>query len=312
MHVKGRRQPVHGPKATCPHLLLGLACTWASLALPPLSFSFIGATSEPKMPAARYRAHRQRRQTQTTTAAVGKLTETEAKAKLLDMLNDPAVIEEVLRPEGKPTKGRLDEAIVALERLNSCEEPVYSELLDGTWKVKYSGSFAPGLLSSPTRELALFLYGGGFSLGNALSSFAGGFWGQTLGVKLGSKTVRITAGRDVDATAELQVAGMMQKLSYTAELMPLSSKRMSEEVVAVNLPAPLGKQELMTELRRSILVTYLDKEVMVVRDESGVPDVLMREDAWQVESKPASSVQETVSNGSEDVAGEDPLSSGAS
>lgn len=68
-------------------------------------------------------------------------------------------------------------------RMNSNDEPVYSPELDGTWMVKpcprwyvrcrvpcwrclvgslkqprYAGSYAPGLLSSPTRELALFLY----------------------------------------------------------------------------------------------------------------------------------------------------------
>ena len=42
-----------------------------------------------------------------------------------------------------------------------------------------------------------------------------------------------------------------------AELMPLSSARMSEEVVSVKLPEPIGSQELPLELRRSILATSL-------------------------------------------------------
>merc|ERR1719343_895116 len=112
--------------------------------------------------------------------------------------------------------------------MNACEEPVYSELLDGTWLVKYSGSYAPGLLSSPTRELALFLYSGGFSLGNALSSFSNGPWGQSLGVKADSKTVRITEGRTVEASVDLEFAGQRQTLSYQGELLPLSAMRMSE------------------------------------------------------------------------------------
>jgi len=148
------------------------------------------------------------------TAATGALKD--AKERLMDLLEDSSLEEEVLRPEGKPMRGRVDEAIIRLERLNTNEEPVYSVDMDGTWMVKYTGSYAPGLLSSPTRELALFLYGGGFSLGNALSSFAQGFWGQTAGVKLGSKTVQITGGRDVEASAEVEVAGRKETLNYKA------------------------------------------------------------------------------------------------
>ena len=88
----------------------------------------------------------------------------------MDLLDDDVVQSEGLKAEGRPTRGRLNEAIVQLERLNPTGEPVYSELLDGTWTVKCSASFAPGLLESPTSELALFLYGGGFFLGSALSS----------------------------------------------------------------------------------------------------------------------------------------------
>ncbi|CAE8627801.1 unnamed protein product [Polarella glacialis] len=201
----------------------------------------------------------------------------DTKAKLLDLLDDSSLEGEVLRPEGKPMRGRVDEAIIGLERLNAETEPVYSTLLDGTWNVKYAGSYAPGLLSSPTRELALFLYGGGFSLGNALNSFTQGFWGQSVGVKLGSRKVEIQGGRDVSASAEVEVGGRKDKLLYKAELMPLSASRMSEEVVSVMLPDPIGSQDLPFELRRSILVTYLDEEMMIVRDESGVPEVLMRE-----------------------------------
>jgi len=165
--------------------------------------------------------------------------------------------------------------ILALEKQSSEDEPVYSELLDGSWKVEYSGSWAPGLLASPTRELAFFLYGG-FSLGGALSSFVSGAFGKNLGLKLGGKTVKIEGGRDVQATASVIREDSTSELSYSAELMPLSGRRMSEEVMSVDLPDPIGKQQPPVELRRSILVTYLDDEVMVVRDESGVPEVLLR------------------------------------
>eukprot|EP00929_Paragymnodinium_shiwhaense_P033192 TRINITY_DN18272_c0_g1_i1.p2 TRINITY_DN18272_c0_g1~~TRINITY_DN18272_c0_g1_i1.p2 ORF type:complete len:333 (-),score=100.46 TRINITY_DN18272_c0_g1_i1:455-1384(-) len=241
----------------------------------------------------------------------------DAKAKLMDLLDDENVAAEVLRPEGRPMRGQVDEAILALEKLNPTEEPVYSELLDGEWKVKYAGSYAPGLLSSPTREIALFLYGG-LSLGNALSSFAEGFWGQTLGVKQGEKSVVIKAGRDVEATAELEVNNQINTLKYTAELVPLSAKRMSEEVMSVELPEPIGSRDPPFEVRRSILVTYLDDTLMVARDESGAAEVLVRvpeaAPAMFTSSEPApvASTGNATSTADEDDDGaQDPLSASA-
>jgi len=201
----------------------------------------------------------------------------DAKAALLDFITDASVAQEVLKPEGKPTRGRVDEMILQLEQLNPTTEPAYSELIDGAWRVEYSGTYAPGALSSPTRELALLLYAGGFSLGNALSSFANGFWGQTLGLQLGPKKLQISQGRDVTANVEVEVSGQKQTLSYKADLFPLSSVRLSEEVLSIDLPEPLGKQEPPLELRRTVLVTYLDKEMMIVRDESGVSEVLVKD-----------------------------------
>jgi hypothetical protein len=200
-----------------------------------------------------------------------------AKAKLLDLLDDEFLAQDVLKAEGKSMRGRLDEAILELERTSPIEEPAYSELLDGTWKVKYAGTYARGVLDSPTRELALFLYSGGFSPGNALTSLAEGFWGQSFGLKVGNKVVSIRGGRDVEASSEVEAFGQHTKLSYTAELFPLSKTRMSEEIVSAELPAPVGKQDAVVELRRNILITFLDEQLMVVRDESGVPDVLVRE-----------------------------------
>ena len=48
----------------------------------------------------------------------------DAKERLMDLLEDSSLEEEVLRPEGKPMRGRVDEAIVRLERLNTNEESV--------------------------------------------------------------------------------------------------------------------------------------------------------------------------------------------
>lgn len=226
-----------------------------------------------------------------------------AKANLMDFLDDGGLAEEVQRPEGKPTRGRLDEAIVELERLTPTWDPVYSDLIDGKWTVKYSGSFAPGLLSSPTRELALFLYSGGFSAGSALSSFATGFWGQNIGFSVPQKTVTIDGGRDVEASADIDFNGLKSTIKYNAELLPLSGSRMSEEIMTVDLGEPLGKQDAPFELRRSILVTYLDEDVMIVRDESGVPEVLVRVLSSQEPEVPVMIAEDIVGDAVDAVSG---------
>jgi len=233
------------------------------------------------------------------------------KADLMSLLDDDELAKEVLRPEGKPIRGRLDELIVQVERQNPTEEPVFSESLDGEWMVKYAGSYAPGLLSSPTRELALFLYGGGFSLGAALNSFSSGVWGDATGLKVLSQRVSIIDGRTVDAFADIEAFGQTQSLSYMAELTPLSGARMSEEVTTLELPSPLGMVQPPLEIRRQILVTYLDSDLMIVRDESGVPEVLVRSDvnvipeplvefAEEVEEDSNSSTLESNENTEED------------
>lgn len=203
----------------------------------------------------------------------------EAKAALLEVLADDSVAAAVLRPEGRAVRGRVDEAILRLERLQVAEEPAYSYLLDGNWTVKYVGSYSPGLLNAPTRDLELFLFGG-VALGNALNSFANGFWGQAMGLELTNKTVRVSdKGKQVEAFADVTVAGIKGSLSYTAERSPLSGQRLHERVTELRMPEPLGAQKTPVELRRTLLVTYLDKEVMVVRDASGLPEVHVREPA---------------------------------
>jgi len=298
-----RRTSQYGrPSTVAKTLILGSAA-YLSVVVGPCLTSFVAGwpVQGGQEHSALGQAHRKFGETQ-MAAGAGAATDqcASVKAKLMDLLGDDLLPQEVLRPEGKPTRGRLDETILELERLNPSEEPVYSELIDGSWIVKYSGSYAPGLLSSPTRELALFLYGGGFSLGNVLNSFANGFWGQNLGVKVLAKKVTIFAGRDVDAKAEVEVGGQKDSLCYSAELMPLSGRRMSEEIISVNLPDPVGKQDLPLELRRSILVTYLDEEIMVVRDESGVSEVLVREMVNVAPSAPAPASSSTVPTVTED------------
>ena len=62
-------------------------------------------------------------------------------------------------------RASINEAVLKLEALNPTEDPVYSPLLNGVWNLRYAGGYSGSKIPSPTRDLALFLYSGGYSPG---------------------------------------------------------------------------------------------------------------------------------------------------
>eukprot|EP00566_Odontella_aurita_P026709 CAMPEP_0113537170 /NCGR_PEP_ID=MMETSP0015_2-20120614/6681_1 /TAXON_ID=2838 /ORGANISM="Odontella" /LENGTH=185 /DNA_ID=CAMNT_0000436643 /DNA_START=85 /DNA_END=638 /DNA_ORIENTATION=- /assembly_acc=CAM_ASM_000160 len=64
------------------------------------------------------------------------------------------------------TRAKINEALLKLEALNPTEEPATSPLLNGVWSLRYAGGYSSNwALASPTRQIALFLYSGGYSPG---------------------------------------------------------------------------------------------------------------------------------------------------
>ena len=60
----------------------------------------------------------------------------------------------------------INEALLKLERMNPTDDPAFSPLLNGVWALRYAGGYSnEWALPSPTRQLALFLYSGGYSPG---------------------------------------------------------------------------------------------------------------------------------------------------
>ena len=62
-------------------------------------------------------------------------------------------------------RASINEAILKLEALNPTKDPVYSPLINGVWTLRYAGGYSEPKIPSPTRDLALFLYSGGYSPG---------------------------------------------------------------------------------------------------------------------------------------------------
>lgn len=178
------------------------------------------------------------------------------------------------------TRAAINEALVKLEALNPTKEPTISPLLNGVWELRYVGGYSlDGALPSPTRQAALFLYSGGYSPG---------LFALTLAQKLPTALIEcddleIAISRQqprIEASINVKFFGGMQsKISVTARLETLSDVRLREtyeEVTfldqSIDLPAgPL-------QYGRDLYVTYVDEDLLVVRDASGIPEVLVRKE----------------------------------
>ena len=66
----------------------------------------------------------------------------------------------------KETRSKINEALLKLESMNPTAQPTSSPLLNGVWKLRYAGGYSDEwTLPSPTRDIALLLYAGGYGPG---------------------------------------------------------------------------------------------------------------------------------------------------
>lgn len=142
-------------------------------------------------------------------------------------------------------------------------------------KVVYSGGYSDGLLNmSPTRQLALFLYAGGYSplsFGVALARSLPESLVAVSGTKL---SIRRQQPR-VEATGEVKLGPLgSSKVTVTCNLEAESDVRLKETYTSVNI-AGGGKTDFpeMLQYSRQLFICYLDEDILVVRDETGVPEV---------------------------------------
>jgi PAP_fibrillin len=181
------------------------------------------------------------------------------------------------------TRAAINEALYQLEALNpTTPQPAMSPLLNGVWELRYVGGYASDwTLPSPTRQLALFLYSGGYSPGIFALHLAQQL-PQALVQVVGD--VEITISRSlprVEACVHVKLlgGGIDAKVVVKADLDVLSNVRLRETYESASisgsqvltLPEPL-------KYARDLYVTYVDDDLLVVRDGSGVPEVLVRKE----------------------------------
>merc|ERR1719310_624893 len=189
-------------------------------------------------------------------------------------LDEGAIAKEALKAEiadglngARPDKAVVGEILLALEAQNPTRSPATSELLNGKWKIAYASGASPGL-----KALQALLR----SSKRAPKSPSGA---DLVDVQDTFLTIGTEQPR---ATAETKV----RLLSFENTL-KLNSRLEAESAVRLVETYDAAESEYMSlrlpfqspvQYKRSVLVSYLDDEMMVVRDALGRPDVLMRMD----------------------------------
>mmetsp|Transcript_20799 Transcript_20799/g.30974 ORF Transcript_20799/g.30974 Transcript_20799/m.30974 type:complete len:281 (+) Transcript_20799:90-932(+) len=173
-------------------------------------------------------------------------------------------------------RASINEAILKLEALNPTEDPVYSPLINGVWTLRYAGGYSEPKIPSPTRDLALFLYAGGYSPGLFALSLAQKLPSQL--VEVGDLTISISRGQPrIEAKVDVTLlGGSEESVVVTARLAEDSGLRFTETYESA---AVLGQTVDIPEAlqySRDLYVSYVDEDILVVRDGSGVPEILVR------------------------------------
>ncbi|GKZ00709.1 hypothetical protein MPSEU_001022900 [Mayamaea pseudoterrestris] len=177
------------------------------------------------------------------------------------------------------TRSAINEALLSLERLNPTRDAAVSPLLNGVWELKYVGGYTPEwALPSPTRQLALFLYSGGYSPGVFCLQLAQQLPSALVEI-LGDLTLTIRRDQPrVEASMDVKLlfGNVQSTVKVQTKLEAQSSMRLREtyesaKLLDQNVPVPQALQ-----YTRDLYITYLDDDLLVVRDASGVPEVLVR------------------------------------
>lgn len=175
-------------------------------------------------------------------------------------------------------RARINENLIKLEMLNPSKTPAMDPLLNGIWNLKYSGGYSPdGALPSPTRQLALFLYSGGYSPGTFALTLANQLPESV--VDVGDLEISISREQPrIEAKVEVKfLGGNSNEIVLNAMMDVLSDVRIKEtyEKFAKFFEREVAIPDAL-QYSRELYVTYLDDDLLVVRDASGIPEILVR------------------------------------
>ena len=199
-------------------------------------------------------------------------------------IDEGAVAKDALKAETmaglagpRPDKAVMGEILLALEAKNPTPSPATSPLLNGKWKVLYATGASPAL-----KALMLLLKGAkqapkspsGADLVDVQDSF----------VTINADQPRIEASTKVRLLSIESTVTLKSKLEAESAVRLLETYEAAETEWPATLSLPFGSSPL--EYKRSVLVSYLDEELLVMRDTAGRPDVLVRVDEPEPEPEP--------------------------
>merc|ERR1719498_763439 len=195
-------------------------------------------------------------------------------------MDESAIAKEALKAEvadgalgSKPDRAVVGEILLALEASNPTRSPATSSLLNGKWKFLYASGASPGL-----KALQLLLRGA--KAAPKSPSGADLVDVQDTYLTIGAEQPRATA------EVKVRVLSFENTVKLSSRLEAESAVRLVETYDAaeseyMNLRLPFQSP---VQYKRSVLISYLDDEMLIVRDALGRPDVLMRFDeaaaAW--------------------------------
>ena len=226
-------------------------------------------------------------------AAAAEDVGTAAKATLLSILASSPKLSAISPASTQIME--LSEAVLTLSSINPTDVPARSPLINGVWQLAWAQTPGAGLADSPTRPLALALYATGFSPGvvsQLLDKLPAGL------AELERVTVTITSPEvgqpRVTTQTTATLLGTTQNIVARSNLSVRSDVCLREEFVEAEvvgqralLPGPLA-------FARSLYVVYLDDELLVVRDEGGLVNVLKRVELFPTDSEPSSAVDDSA------------------
>jgi hypothetical protein len=170
---------------------------------------------------------------------------------------------------------QINEMLYQLEARNPTQFPTTSPLLNGSWEFKYLAGIAPGIVPSPTREIALFMYAGGYTPGKFIFDLSNKLPSSLIDISDTKISISESQPRG-KISANVKVFNSSFPVELRTSIEAESDVRMKEmyldaEAVGRDITIPA---QLRTE--RIFYITYLDEDLLISRDESGTPDVLYR------------------------------------